>query len=174
MPNGSWSCFVTWLNLGSCVVSFTKDSRSLVTLLTQLANQQHWCSRYKSLLGDIDILATSCHLATSAMKGLIWHAGLRGWAAVSKPHIPFSKTPTHFLSWSICVSTALTTLIASDGSLPFKQLLRAAVKLSTWNRNSQIHLWIKYSSALLTGDLLKTAQDWCLILTSKTAMLCRV
>ena len=72
------------------------------------------------------------------------------------------------------MSTALTTLIASDGSLPFKQLLRAAVKLSTWNRNSQIHLWIQCSSALLTGDLLKTAQDWCLTLTSKTAVLCRV
>lgn len=93
--------FVTWLTLGPCVVLFTKGSRDLVTLLTQITDQWHWCSlqlqltshcsatlgllllvsvwrhwrsRYKYLLSDIGILDTSRWSATLATKGLnvIW------------------------------------------------------------------------------------------------------
>ena len=42
------------------------------------------------------------------------------------------------LIWSICVSRAFTTLIASDGSLPDITDWRAAVKLSTWSRHTAI------------------------------------
>ena len=38
--------------LGPCVVSFTKDSRGLVTPLTQVTDQWHWHSGYKLLLSD--------------------------------------------------------------------------------------------------------------------------
>ena len=40
----------------------------------------------------------------------------------------------YLLIWSSWVSRAFTTLMASDGSLPDIVLLRAAVKLSTFNK----------------------------------------
>ena len=58
------------LTLGPCLVLFTKDSRGLVTLLTQDADRQHWPSYCKSLLGDSGILITSHCSATLAKKGL--------------------------------------------------------------------------------------------------------
>lgn len=41
------------------------------------------------------------------------------------------RTFGYLLSWSICVRTEFTTLIASDGSLPDIADFRAAVRLST-------------------------------------------
>ena len=38
----------------------------------------------------------------------------------------------YLLIWSICVSRAFTTRMASEGSLPDMADLRAAVRLSTW------------------------------------------
>ena len=63
--------FVMWLIFGPHVVSFTTHSRGLVTPLTQVTDWRHWCSCYKSLLGNNGVLITSCHLVTFVMKGLI-------------------------------------------------------------------------------------------------------
>ena len=41
--------------------------------------------------------------------------------------------------WSIWVSRAFTTLIASEGSWPCMADLRAAVKLSTYHREKALH-----------------------------------
>ena len=38
---------------------------------------------------------------------------------------------TYFLIWSICVRSAFTTLMASEGSFPDMDDFRAAVRLST-------------------------------------------
>ena len=65
MSNESWSCFCHMTNCRTtCGFSFTKDSRGLVTLLTQVASQWRWHSHYKLLLGNTGILATSRCMVT--------------------------------------------------------------------------------------------------------------
>ena len=51
-PNESWIVLVMWQTLGPCVILFTKDSRGLITLLTQVAAQQQQHSHYKPLFDD--------------------------------------------------------------------------------------------------------------------------
>ena len=80
MSNESWSCFCHMTNCRTtCGFSFTKDSRGLVTLLTQVASQWRWHSHYKLLLGNTGILTTSCCLATLAFSLQVaawqhWHS----------------------------------------------------------------------------------------------------
>ena len=81
---------VMWQTFGLHVVSFTKDSRRLVTLLTQVADQHQWCSDYKSLLGTSSILITSCCLVPVAMKGLT-KSSLNRTCPLQTMHKPIRK-----------------------------------------------------------------------------------
>ena len=56
---------------------------------------------------------------------------------------PIFMTVNYFFMWSIWVSNALTTLIASDGSVPAIAAFLAAVKLSTWER-STLFMYVLY------------------------------
>ena len=61
--------FVMWLTLGPYEVSFTKDSRGFVTLLTQIVDWWCWCSCCKLLLCNTGILPTYCCAVTLVAKG---------------------------------------------------------------------------------------------------------
>ena len=82
---------VMWQTFGPHVVSFTKDSRRLVTLLTQVADQHQWCSDYKSLLAASSILITSCCLVPVAMKGLT-KSSLNKTCPLQTMHKPIRKS----------------------------------------------------------------------------------
>ena len=63
------SCNVT--NFQTTCSFIHKDPKSLVTLLTQVADQCQWCSHYKLHLGTSSVLITNRCLVPVAMKGLI-------------------------------------------------------------------------------------------------------
>ena len=71
---------VTWQTFRPCVVWFTKDSRSLLTPLTQVTDWRQWYSHYKSPLdASSDEKVEADQTSLVSLQSLVHLSGLIGW-----------------------------------------------------------------------------------------------